>query len=183
MSTQLEGLRPWIIAVAGKYSRDWHMVQDLAQEGWIAAWKAEQKSLLRDNPHQLEAFMKQAARWRILKCISDGAWLTDRERRGWGTADHHQHVPATPALFDDENELTEQLSTMHEQLEAAYHSGEISRAVDSLTPKQSEYVRLRFWKHYDTDELTRHFGYAPYGLWAHARKKLQAALAHMEKVV
>lgn len=65
----------------------------------------------------------------------------------------------------------------------AYHHGEIAQALDSLTPRQREYVELRFWRGMEHPELEAHFGYNPGSLWSAkkggARVRLAKELAHL----
>lgn len=155
-------LRPWLLKVA------WSMtfpsgIEDLAQEGWVEAWKAEQ----RYNPAvgtTLIGWIKHCAYQKMLA----------KSRR---TKYKENIVPIGDLdLLDSASWL--------EATELAYHEGEILKALNELTPRQREYVVLRFWGHYHTTELKEVFGYDPQGLWSNskngAKKKLRESLAHLE---
>ena len=68
---------------------------------------------------------------------------------------------------------------LDELLLTAYHGGDIADAISTLTPRQQEYVRLRFWGGRTSNELTEVFGYDPRGVWAGAKRKLAARLEHL----
>ena len=65
------------------------------------------------------------------------------------------------------------------RIELAYHHGEIAQALDGLTPREREYVFLRFWCGWKLPQMREHFGYEPSALWRKARPKLTLALAHL----
>lgn len=151
---------------------------DLFQEGWIAAWLAIQKS----EGENVESFAKRAATWRMTAVISRGAVFGHKRPHGAATT-----LVPTPIHHEDSNdkllEVWEDLTSEGGFPELARHYDEIHSAVGELTDKQSEYIRLRFWEHMDTPELTNHFGYEPWGLWRSARKNLVPALAHLKGAV
>jgi DNA-directed RNA polymerase specialized sigma24 family protein len=64
-------------------------------------------------------------------------------------------------------------------IEWAYHQGEIWHALDALSPREKEYVTMRFRQGQPLSELKNHFGYDPSGLWHTARPKLAKELAHL----
>lgn len=88
-------------------------------------------------------------------------------------------------LLDSADGTSLLLSTadLTDSISLAYHRGEITRALDSLTLAQKKYVVLRFWCGYQSTDLTQVFGYDPKGLWDNkssgARVKLREALAHL----
>lgn len=139
---------------------------DLVQRGLVAMWKA------------LDSFDEAKGAlpaWLTFK--ADGAMKDAlRPRQKDRVALPLEHLP------EDAEELLE-FPDMLLGITRAYHRGEVARALDSLTPRQLEYVRLRFWEGAGTTELVAHFGYDPSGLWNSkkngAKIKLRAALAHL----
>lgn len=160
----LEALRPWLTRVAKGLCRINGVVswEDLAQEGCIAMWKAHQ----RFNGHgDLTMWLKANARWRMKTAIKG---KTDEQAHDWS-------VNELEVLLGAEESLA--------GIEVAYHEGEIMQAINNLTPKQREYVLLRFYAGFQTPQLTEHFGYDPGALWTSkrngARMKLARQLAHL----
>lgn len=140
---------------------------DLKQLGLIAMWKA------------LESFDPAKGAlpaWLTMKAT--GAMKDDLRPRA-------KHISQSSLDLED---FTPEALIEHpdllENIICAYYAGEVAQAIDVLTPKQQEYVRLRFWKGYRTTQLKAHFGYDPSGLWNSkkngAKYKLQKALAHLE---
>lgn len=153
---------------------------DLAQTGLVAMWKAldtydpDKGSLPSWLTMKADGAMKDALRPAPTKRQSSDsleALLTARA----GSPD----VDLTP-------EALIALPDLLDGIAKAYHCGEVAKALDVLTPKQREYVRLRFWEGMGTKELTVHFGYDPSGLWNSkkngAKYKMREALAHLAPV-
>lgn len=161
----LRQLRPWILKVAWGLSRDPEVIQDLAQEGWIAAWRSIPKAT--DNPYSMA---KKAALWRMSSIIHSNEKTFGSEHRSQGSAG----APPTPT--DD----IPQFGVLENYIELAYHYNEINQAVEELAPKQKEYVRLRFWGGFDTPELKTHYGYEPSTIWQMAKRNLNAKLEHLK---
>lgn len=145
---------------------------DLAQLGMIAMWKA------------LASFDPDKG--------ALPAWLTMKANGAMKDAlrpapTKHGLDSSLEVLLDSVDDFTPDELVANPDLLAgvvnAYHAGEIARAMDALTPKQQEYVRLRFWEGLSTRELTARFGYDPSGLWNSkkngAKYKLQKVLAHL----
>lgn len=159
----LKEYRPWLLKVAaGMTSPD--RVDDLAQEGYIALWKAIKTW---DGKTPLDYWAKFKARGRMIEMV------TVR----WKTAKEAQYVPA------DDDWFAQALTVSLDGIELAYHEGEILQALNQLTPREREYVYLRFWRGLQKPQLVGHFGYEPNGLWRTARAKLQVSLAHLGPVV
>lgn len=137
---------------------------DLVQLGRIAIWRAQKTY---DARGALPAYLTMRARGDMLDA------LRPREK-------HVVH--AEPTTFEAEAEHPA-LADLAEHLALAYHRGEIAKALDELTPRQREYVQLRFWGDRRGKELTEHFGYDPVGLWRAARDKLSVSLAHLKDAV
>lgn len=160
--------RSWLRTVASKMTRP-DQTEDLAQEGWIAIWRAT-KTYNGQTP--LDWYLKQKAHQRMLTCVT----------RDWVTIKASQDVPAgLPSLFyvSDEDTVWDALFIDFGDIEWAYHHGEIMQALGALTPREREYVALRFWGGFTFTDLTDYFGYQPQGLWRRSRMKLMSELAHL----
>jgi RNA polymerase sigma factor (sigma-70 family) len=159
----LEQYRPWLTKVAhGMASPD--RATELVQEGWIELWKATKTW---DGKSPLDWWLKYKARGRMVLMV------TVR----WKAAKEAQYVPADDDWFE------QALTVSLDGIELAYHHGEIQHALNQLTPREREYVYLRFWRGWQKPQLIGFFGYEPNGLWRTARTKLKASLAHLGAVV
>lgn len=131
-------------------------LEDLAQEGWLAMWQALEKAK-RDGREINEAYLKQAARWRILTLLKG----------------RFPDIPVEPAELPDSV-----IFQPDRDLES--HREEILAAVRDLPEKQQEYVYLRFWLGKSTK--TEMAGYAT-SLWYNpktgAKASLRGKLAHL----
>lgn len=174
-------------------------VEDLEQEGRIAMWKAVgSHDPSRGHPERdttgggpLTMWMRANARWRMKEVRSNRCWTghdsSTRPTLG-GHAPRITSVHYLSELFDNQDAMANLLEAadLMQGVEMAYHRGEIAEAMSSLSPRQREYVYLRFWQGYNTGDLTRHFGYDPTtGMWSGkeaARGKLRRELAHLSSV-
>lgn len=157
----LESYRPWLRKVAVRMTTP-DLAEDLAQEGWIAIWRAVD---LWDGRAPLDWWLKRKAHGRMITCVA----------RDWKTAKATQDVP-TP----DEDLLWEQLTVDLGRVELAYHQGTLYAALAALTPREREYVFLRFWCGWKAPQMREHFGYEPNGLWRTSKIKLTESLAPLE---
>lgn len=162
----LNKLRPYLLTVARGLTKDPGMQQDLAQEGWIAAWRTLGRGAAWANP---ESIAKKAAVWRMTSVVSRGETFGHSRKNYTKTTE----VPV--------DSFTIHPATIERQLELAYHHGEINEAIESLSPRQREYVKLRFWRGMQKPELTTHFGYEPSRLWSRAKPKLKEQLGHLQE--
>lgn len=111
-------------------------VDDLAQEGWIAVWRA-----LPTRPVSVVQY-DEIVGW----CIGVARnrmrnWIRDElaaPRRGM-----NREVSAGSGTDSLIEALSESEST--ETVDAAYHHGELAAAFDALSPRQRQYVIARFW--------------------------------------
>lgn len=133
---------------------------DLVQVGRVAMWRA------------IETFDAERG--------AAPSWLTTRAYGSMCDAlrarDKHRVYAAWFALNEHDQSCEQDIE---DAVVWAYHRGEIAQALAALTPRQREYVQLRFWNGRSTEELTRHFGYDPRGVWAGARAKLAVSLQHL----
>lgn len=155
--------RPWLRGVARRMAphRD---IDDLAAEGWIAMWRALHTPARTDRPAPVDWWLKHIATQRMTMCLRD--WHEPMKQR------QHAYTDDVAAVVDLPHELG--------ALELAYHHGEIHAALDSLSPREREYVIARFWTGMGPPQLQKHFGYKPDGLWRTARPKLAGVLAHLD---
>lgn len=155
-----------------------NMADDLAQEGMIAMWKAEKEW----DPDRcpLESWLYTAARFRMRRVLQDS--MTRKGGRGEQPVWSPRYVPIPPEVFLSSGVDSPVWMDLG-AIELAYHHGELYEALNALTPRQREYVYLRFWLRATGVEMRAHFGYDPGALWTSsrngARGKLQTALAHL----
>ena len=159
----LKDYLPWLRKVAGSmigFGDPW--VDDLVQEGYIAMWRAIRSY----NPAKgvLDYWLKFNGSNRI-RLLVGRRRLPDEELPDWSLD------IAAPDLL--------------EQMEIAYHHGEIAQAIDNLSPQQKKYVIARFWLGLTGNEMVALgvFTYDPSALWNSkrngARWKLEKELAHL----
>ena len=160
----LASYRPWLRAVAATMTTP-DRSEEWAQEGWIALWKAW-KSWPGDG--DLDVWCKSAARRRMLSMLRDSR-AAKRDLR-------------VTQLTGDLSAVIEP-SRRVDAAALAYHADEIAEALDRLTPRQRQYVVLRFWNEWTRTELDQHFHTRNSGaMWQTSRPKLAAALAHLKDV-
>lgn len=167
----LKSYRPWLRKVASGMVTG-PAVEDLAQEGWIALWRAWlvwRKEGEGGAP--LDWWLKKKAHGRMLTLVTRD-WQTQKAQ-AWG-------IPAGAATVTDEPSVWDELLVDLPEVELAYHHGEIAEALDELTARQREYVVLRFWHGYRGAEMKQHFGYEPSALWRDAKKALISSLRHLK---
>lgn len=139
-------MRPWLRAEAA-FRLGWERArhtEDLAQEGWIAVWKAL-PSYPAGRAEELRLpWCKTVARNRMLN------WVRDECR--------------APVRGEDNSTLVDDMASVWEGAEAAhdvfvgYHRGEILAALSQLTQRQRDYVVARYWHGMSAKELDAHFG-------------------------
>lgn len=150
--------RGWLLktaqTLAPTHRCDW---VDLAQEGWIAMWRA-----LRTYDPSLGAeatYLTTAARLRMTDCLRRNLWTGTPGRRG-----HVREAPPTPVDPDwDWVDATVSRDTVLAELEQAYHRGEIARALDELPADARERIRhhvlndagYRSWRYHVLPEEVR----------------------------
>lgn len=156
----LASYRNWLRVVAAHMTVP-DKAEDLAQEGWIAMWRASQDY---DGSSPLDYWLKFKARGRMLMVV-----------RNWQTS---PNIP-TDELADVWDALKVELP----EIEMAYHEGQVAKALDCLTPREREYVVARFWGGLNYPELTEYFGYPPQGLWRTAKLKLTQKLSDLRSTV
>ncbi len=167
----LKQWRPWLRAVARNFCArvPGKVEEDLAQIGWIAIWR----QLHKDNGSS-DPLLKTAA----IRDMQDVIRKNHAQRR-----DVRRSVPGGLPYAEASGLLPNiwtQLQCDLGEVELAYHHGEIADALDCLTPRQRQYVVLKFWYGYGHAEMVEHFGYRPDGqLWSKSRELLARELAHL----
>ncbi len=139
---------------------------DLAQIGRLAAWQAKPDGQGNDDHYRM---------WKAKGAMLDAIRLGGRQRN------LDKGILYTgPSIEDDDLEWISDNRDFADFAMLAYHRGEINRALGRLTPRQREYVELRFYRGYRKPEIIDHFGYdASLSVWRHARRKLAIELAHL----
>lgn len=131
--------RRWLIAVARELAPTRpHEWQDLAQEGWIAMWRALRTF---DSTKGAEAtYLTTAARLRMLDVLRRHTWLGTPAARG-----HVRELPATPVdtSWDWVDAQSQYVENHFEDALWAYHHGEIADALSQLSAKDRAYVEHR----------------------------------------
>lgn len=157
MNEDVESFYPWLRKVAldlvGKRDHE-----DVAQEGWLAMWRS------------LESYdPEKGSKNYWLKYKAYSRMRTVRRNLGSKKED------ATEIGADD-------ISCPPGEWHNLYHNPEIWSAIKILSPREREYIFLRFWGGYKLPEMRQHFGYEPSGLWTTAKRKLNRQLKHLQGV-
>lgn len=164
----LEGHRGWLLTLARERAAHPSDVADLAQEGWIAMWRAYQEPPPGDIPLQVHLRMK--AKWRISQCAVRGTYT--------GKPSHYGRTnfePIPTDILEDSKEFDEWVM---EAAMLAYHHGEIRQAIEALPDYQRDCVYARFWRH-DYDPKKSAWWYRKNG----ARDRLKNKLGHLESLM
>jgi RNA polymerase sigma factor (sigma-70 family) len=169
---------PWLRAVAANLTSPSDPdLQDLVQEGYIAAWKALKSYDSAQGP--LDYWLKYKAHGRM-KTLAIRGYGKEASR----SLDEVVAGDLGPATLGDTLESLDGAELL-EQVDMAYHSGEVADAISRLTPSQRRYVAARFWLGLSGKEMRELgvFSYDPSALWNQkkcgARWKLGAELAHL----
>jgi len=168
--------RPWLRAVAWDeclryfgHSRD---AEDIAQEGWIALWQA----LRQDNgAAPLDWWLKMCARHRMGHVLKSRVAACRNSRIT-------DAVDATPGEQSSSLSVWVHLESSVDEIEHAYHDGEIADAIAALPRAQRAYIERRFWHGWTTSALDIYFGNG-YKLWKPARDRLADQLACLRGVI
>lgn len=157
----IRNFEKWLRLKAADLTPDRTLREDLVQLGRIAIWKAV--DTFDESKGALPSWVQLKAR---------GAML-----------DYFRKTSEIPLA--NEREEWDALRTELNASDMVAHQREIRDAVQGLSPRQREYVYLRFYEDYKLAELTHHFGYDPSGLWGSpkngAKNKLRGQLSHLRK--
>ncbi len=192
---QWEQWEPFVVSYSRWVCLDLSRVEDVAQEGRVALWRAFKDG----HPYPVEVAksrMKQMS-WYPHKNPPTGS--VHEGNRYEPTGSYSIHAPEEGG----QDALTLFLGMVDQlgAVEIAYHRGEIMAALQSLTPKQRAYVYARFWCGMDTVAGSRNEGLRLAKemnpqvndrsgvLWSGnktttgARERLAEALSHLEGLV
>jgi RNA polymerase sigma factor (sigma-70 family) len=159
----LERYRGWLLKTARELAprrpNDW---LDLAQEGSIAMWRA--LKTFDESKGSEVSYLTTAARLRMTDCLRRNLWTGMPTVRG-----HTREEPATPVDINWEWVLEAAVQDFPlDRALWAYHNGEISRAISSLSAGQQRRVIDNFWR-----------GVASGGISSATRQQLAEKLEHL----
>jgi DNA-directed RNA polymerase specialized sigma24 family protein len=161
----LQSFRPWLRTVAAGFPETQpSRVEELAQEGWIAVWRAISKN---KDSRPLEPFLKQCAINRMRDVFSQ-----------WTAASRNIYVTHSVDMTPANDWLREALRTDLGDIEEAYHHGEIMRAIDRLPRIQRQYVIRKFWYCWGPTALDLYFTNHR-KVWREAKTTLSKELTHL----
>ena len=125
----------WLHKVANSLT-DTAQHDDIVQEGRVAMWRA--LSTYDESKGALASWLTRAAEMRMRHVAwGKGQPLGHEPMRG------SRPVEEGPSLDGQPEEVVQELLGF---VEAAYHDGEVMHVIrEVLSPKQQEYVYLRFW--------------------------------------
>lgn len=183
----LQNYRGWLYRVAGSMVPQAE-VDDLVQEGYIAMWRA--LGTYDHTKGSLPTWLTGAARMRMADIArghgrptghvgvvaSPGSRRDSRDVRPAATGSTHLDALAPGALAEVEQRLGVWLDA---GLDLAYHRGQISRALHSLTEEQRTYIVLRFWHQMSASEIQPHIQSNVTHLWRTTKTELQQTLQHL----
>lgn len=131
----LDDYKGWLHVVANSLvDRERH--DDLVQEGRIAMWRALET--YDETRGSLPSWLTRAAEMRM----RDLAWGTGQPT-GHEAVRGSRPVEEGPSL---DGMVEDEIEALLGHIEEAYHDGEVMQVIRSeLSPKQQEYVFLRFW--------------------------------------
>lgn len=139
----------WLFAVARDLAWTPSDVDDIAQEGRIAMWRALRT--FEGDKGSLPSWLTTAARMRM-RDVARGRPSTGHE------AVRAHNEPAVAVSLDSMEEEGEaervfNLIDTYDYVETAYHKGVIAKALETLSVKQREYVLLRFFAGLETTSM------------------------------
>lgn len=173
----LENYREWLIARARFYlPRSVEERKDLAQEGYIAMWRALQT--FDPDKGALTSWVQWAADQRMRNVLRKWTWTGAPMAKG-----HHRENPATP-VDTNADWVVERIGETSDLLDGIlwqYHEGDIINAINELTPQQRAYVYRMFWRGETYTEIAKTLPAANQH-WSKAKKALRVKLAHLVEV-
>lgn len=173
--------RRWLLAVANRMvgGQGEDRVQNLAQEGYIAMWRA----LDSYDPERgaLASWLVKAAEMRMADVVRRGVDFGQIGKRNPGTEDGLRGERSWEVLAPVEMEDVEAKIAiwLQDGLALAYHRGEIQRAIGRLTKDEQRYVVLRFWHGKTNPEIEPHVEGNVVHIWRTAKGKLRDELRRL----
>jgi DNA-directed RNA polymerase specialized sigma24 family protein len=175
LDSLLNGYRAALVKMAFEVSNRSDLVQDLAQEGHIAMWKAAQQG----TPAGVKqsTYLLNQARWRMKRCLERHTWtgMEDRRTSGYGGTAKRLYADDVEQGMPTDAEDMCRADNDVEMFILSYHHGEIMSAINKLTMSQREKVFRRFWR---GENVTGGWWYGPHG----AKEKLATELAHLKGI-
>lgn len=181
----LSDYRKWLLAVAnrmiatsrGGRGEDYEgRVQDLAQEGYIAMWRA--LDTFDPNKGALASWIIRAAELRMTDVVRRGSVFGRPAQRGTVRIEDRASIHGFEDV--DPEELERRIAYwLDDGLALAYHRGQIRQAIGRLTPDEQRYVVLRFWEGKTNPEIDPHVEGNVIHLWRTARGKLRNDLRRL----
>lgn len=184
----LADFRKWLLAVSnrmiatsrGGRGEDYEgRVQELAQEGYIAMWRA--LDTYDPDKGALASWLVTAAELRMADVLRRGTSFGQVGNRPPGTEEGLRAQRSLEELPAPEiDELEQRIAIwLSEGLALAYHRGAIHRAVAQLTPDERRYVIMRFWEGKANPEIQPHVSGNVRWLWSTAKAKLRDDLRRL----
>lgn len=194
--TVLPHFRGWLFTVVRSYyPTDFAMQNDLAQEGYIAMWKALGKfdpSKAADYQGALVLWVTKAAKLRMSDVVRRQTWTGTPSKRG-----HTRELPGVPLdalsgggeLDTHDSQWLNRLlgsAALGESVYLAYHQGEIYEALNGLDLEDRSLIYQMFWEGKGVSEIGKSFGITEGAVrhrWKKAQETLRPQLKHLETVV
>ncbi len=177
--------RRWLHRVAYEmvgFGQDGICPEDLAQEGYIAMWRA----IPAYDPKlgSLPSWLTRAAELRMRDVVQRGVEFGQTYKRNPGTQEGLRGQRSLEELPSVELDHLEQRIAvwLSDGLALAYHRGAIQRAIGRLTPDEQRYVVMRFWHGKSDAEIQPHVQGNVIHLWRGprgARVKLREQLGKL----
>lgn len=155
----------WLFFTAKKFRSNYHAVEDLAQEGAIAMWKAFENF---DGRGEILGWMRKNALWKMMDLINASDRMPSDLRE---------------LATDGESLLWDHLSVDGPDTPLSIHFGEVNQAVMNLTPWEHKYIKMRFWDEATTKEMQSVLGSGCHSAWRRAKLKLHRQLRHLKELV
>lgn len=145
---------PFLVHYSHRVCQDLSRIEDVAQEGRVALWRA-----LKDGvPYPVEV---AKSRMKQVSWYSRTTPPTGSLHEGKRYEPQTQSIEAESGRDGSSDDIVARLFGLVDHLEdveIAYHQGEIAEAISTLTPKQRAYVYARFWCGMDTVAGSRNDG-------------------------
>lgn len=171
----LAGYRGWLYRVAFEMGARGQDLDDLAQEGYIAMWRA--LGTYQQGRGSLPSWLTGAARLRM-RALRPGGGGRGRE---FGHEAMRGSVPVDAVVVED-SVLDVLAVETPDGVALAYHQGRIWHLIGSLPLEQQQYVVLRFWYGWTATEIQQVVASNVTWLWhgpRGARARLREALGDL----
>lgn len=176
----LQDYRRWLYYMAHHLAASPDDVDDLAQEGYIAMWRA--LDTFDPDKGALPPWLTKAAKMRMHDVVRRDVSFGQDYKRNPGSTDGTAvslEALAVPELAEMESRTA---SALAEGTALAYHHGQIHAALQGLPEEQKQYVVMRFWCGMNNPEIqplvegnVHHLWHGPKG----ARARLRLALGDL----